>query len=324
MFLSSVGLSVLLSHVSRYDHTHSLADINMRLVESSQYLFHSPLHVTVDDREKFPEPRGRNLTKEDVKLLVNPRYSCAKASLVVCVISAPANVERRNLIRETWGHPEHSANMAVLFILGKPSSENLMNEIGDESFKYGDMVIGAFQDHYENLTIKSVVAYGWSYRYCNATFILKVDDDVLVKVFTLQTFINDLKLHNDTSGVIFCAKQQSSPPYRKGKYGVSEWEYSGKVYPPFCSGPAYLMSRDVTSAIYEAAVNRPMFRLEDVYLTGFLRHKLGFYITQGYKAYANGVLLERMFQETHILFGHSQNNTSKFRKMWKNILRSKS
>lgn len=44
--------------------------------------------------------------------------------------------------------------------------------------------------------------------------------------------------------------------------------YTGRVYPNYLSGTAYLMSIDVVSKLYSAALRTPIFHLEDVYITG--------------------------------------------------------
>jgi beta-1,3-galactosyltransferase 1 len=51
--------------------------------------------------------------------------------------------------------------------------------------------------------------------------------------------------------------------------------YQGAVYPNYLSGTGYVMSRDVVSRLYQAALKTPLFHLEDVYLTGLCAHAAG-------------------------------------------------
>lgn len=51
--------------------------------------------------------------------------------------------------------------------------------------------------------------------------------------------------------------------------------YQGTVYPNYLSGTGYVMSRDVVSQLYQAALKTPLFHLEDVYLTGLCAHAAG-------------------------------------------------
>jgi beta-1,3-galactosyltransferase 1 len=51
--------------------------------------------------------------------------------------------------------------------------------------------------------------------------------------------------------------------------------YQGTLYPNYLSGTGYVMSRDVVSRLYHAALKTPLFHLEDVYLTGLCAHAAG-------------------------------------------------
>lgn len=44
--------------------------------------------------------------------------------------------------------------------------------------------------------------------------------------------------------------------------------YSEKIYPNYLSGTGYVMSLDVASKLYQAALVTPLLHLEDVYITG--------------------------------------------------------
>ena len=50
--------------------------------------------------------------------------------------------------------------------------------------------------------------------------------------------------------------------------------YPGSRYPDWLSGSAYLMDRDVAATLYQAALNTPLFHIEDVFLTGILASKV--------------------------------------------------
>lgn len=50
--------------------------------------------------------------------------------------------------------------------------------------------------------------------------------------------------------------------------------YPGKVYPNYVSGTAYVMSIDVVPKLYSAALQTPLFHLEDVYITGICSQRV--------------------------------------------------
>uniref|UniRef100_A0A2H8TWB9 UDP-GlcNAc:betaGal beta-1,3-N-acetylglucosaminyltransferase 5 n=1 Tax=Melanaphis sacchari TaxID=742174 RepID=A0A2H8TWB9_9HEMI len=47
------------------------------------------------------------------------------------------------------------------------------------------------------------------------------------------------------------------------KYYVSRTQYTGRVYPDFCTGPAYLMTRSAVSPLYEAALGKDFDMVDD-------------------------------------------------------------
>lgn len=47
------------------------------------------------------------------------------------------------------------------------------------------------------------------------------------------------------------------------KYYVSRTQFAGRVYPDFCTGPAYLMTRSTVSPLYEAALGRDFDVVDD-------------------------------------------------------------
>lgn len=50
--------------------------------------------------------------------------------------------------------------------------------------------------------------------------------------------------------------------------------YSGKVYPNYVSGTSYVMSIDVVPKLFAAALETPIFHLEDVYITGICSQRV--------------------------------------------------
>lgn len=47
-----------------------------------------------------------------------------------------------------------------------------------------------------------------------------------------------------------------------------KYMFSEKIYPNYLSGTGYVMSLDVASKLYHAALETPLLHLEDVYITG--------------------------------------------------------
>ena len=100
---------------------------------------------------------------------------------IVC--SHPKHFDHRKAIRSTWGNDFNNLHMIdsnlhgqIIFQVGlEPRTHGIDKLIKDESDQFGDILIQDFIEHYNNLTIKTVMLL----KYVNhlpviPSFILKV------------------------------------------------------------------------------------------------------------------------------------------------------
>ena len=71
------------------------------------------------------------------------------------------------------------------------------------------------------------------------------------------------------------AKKWKPVRNKSSKYFLSLAQYKHPFFPDFTTGPAYLLSIDTIHKLYEGALNETFIKLEDVFTTGFVAHKLG-------------------------------------------------
>ena len=121
-----------------------------------------------------------------------------------------------------------------------------------------------------------------------------VDDDVVVYIPNLIDYIDsllqsvvDVKSIND-AGLKPCYQdlplvcvynmQDKDSPNRwyYSKWYTSKEDYSGNVWPAYCRGGLYLMSNKLAADIFEESRTTPLLMMDDVWITGFMRRKLGF------------------------------------------------
>ncbi len=207
-------------------------------------------------------------------------------TFLVYVYSAPDNFNQRQLIRHTWGNSSYydksdPFRIHVIFVVGVSLDDSHVDissrtrRVVQEHCSHGDMLVLNFRESYYNLTLKGLAAMTWLTRHVNAVdVILKTDDDVLLNTFS---WFNEAVLmrNNSCTTCIRCRVFSYATPHRSGKWGVSYMEYPNPVYPPFCSGTGYLMTRDAMSAIVKRAAYDDLFKLEDVYFTGIVAEKAG-------------------------------------------------
>ncbi|XP_015602344.1 beta-1,3-galactosyltransferase 5 [Cephus cinctus] len=242
--------------------------------------------------------------------------------LVIIVMSAPSHVEARTAIRQTWGHFGQRRDVSILFMLGATSDVRIERILVHEQLMYGDVIRGNFLDSYSNLTLKTISTLEWVDNYCsNVRFILKTDDDMFINVPRLLSFISK---HSKDKNVIFGRLAKKWKPIRnkKSKYYVSQAQYKPSIFPDFTTGPAYLLSSDVVHKLYKASLDQTYLKLEDVFTTGIVAHKLGIK-----RAHANEFLNKRIsYSPCNVQRGisiHMVKYSEQF-DLWKKLLDGKS
>lgn len=210
--------------------------------------------------------------------LITPNVSkCDTDVFLLCVVyTALSHSYERGLIRTTWANvTEHEGiKIKTFFILGTQynNSEFIQLSIDEESKKHHDILQFDFLDTYYNLSNKMLSAIKWKRKNCpNIQYILKVDDDVFVNVPAL---VNIFHRPIDFKG-FYCSVSPRSKVQRKGKYAVTYEEYANEYYPPYCTGPAYLLSNEWLDVLYEESLYSKPYPLDDVFFTGLIAEKVG-------------------------------------------------
>lgn len=242
--------------------------------------------------------------------------------LVIVIMSAPTHIEARTAIRQTWGHYGQRRDVSIVFMLGSTRDKKIEKLLQQEQRLYGDVVRGRYIDSYSNLTLKTISSLEWVSTYCSEVkFMLKTDDDMFINVPRLLSFVYK---HARERNVIFGRLAKKWKPIRnkKSKYYVSQAQYKPAVFPDFTTGPAYLLSRDVVNKLYEAALDQTYLKLEDVFTTGIVAHKLGIK-----RSHANEFLNKRIaYNPCNIQRGisiHMVKYSEQF-DLWKKLLDGKS
>ena len=126
--------------------------------------FHVPtsppsIETPYDDTIKLPNRFLRNSSSENdpVSLLYSPTVP-ENTRILLLVKGALDHQQKRDSIREIY----KSEFLNVRFIVGKSTkNDNLNEEILQEVYEFNDVIIGDFEDTYENLVFKSLAALYW-------------------------------------------------------------------------------------------------------------------------------------------------------------------
>ncbi|NXC65070.1 B3GT4 galactosyltransferase, partial [Aleadryas rufinucha] len=204
-------------------------------------------------------------------LLSPPPCSPPAPFLLILVPSAPSHVEQRLAVRDTWGGPwgvSGTPRTRTVFVLGVSSSATTQRQLLGESRQHRDILQGDFGDTYGNLTLKTLLLLRWARECCGgAPFLLKADDDAFVNAPAVATYLATWSGGPPARlylGRVHWAVAPNRDP--RSRHHVPEGLYPGGRFPPYCSGTAYVLSRQAATAVLGAAARVPLVGPEDVWV----------------------------------------------------------
>ncbi|XP_041347342.1 beta-1,3-galactosyltransferase 1-like [Gigantopelta aegis] len=264
------------------------------------------------------------------RYLLNPKTFCSKKDIFIIayVHSTPDHFEKRDAIRQTWGKMKYYLNKRaeVVFIMGQVANTGVMTSVRNESGIHGDIVQEDFVDSYRNLTYKAIAGLKWVSTFCRqAVYVLKTDGDIFVNVYALVKYMQSTaELRYARTKLIQCIVWQNMKVIRNNssKWYVSKEEFSPNVYPPYCSGSAYLMSSGVTGRLYRTSLTTQFFWVDDYYITGLLVHKLNITHRPYNRAYVfdNSRVLEELNNTKHHSYVFFHVNVPMMFKLWNVVI----
>lgn len=233
-----------------------------------------------------------NKTKEETILNPSATYSinkpkaCTerKIDVVIPVHSAITNFKRREVARkELQGRyaKRKQTHTLMIFFVGLPSNSlknvsAFQNKLWYESKVYNDIIQININDTYKNLAHKATAVLQWLATYCaNTELVLKIDDDVRINPLPMLDLLYRHKLM--TPDFVVGHRRSGIRPQRskESQWYVSCEEFPNATYPKFVFGPAIGYSTSTVIKLYQKARRTKMIWLDDVFVTGICREKLG-------------------------------------------------
>ncbi|XP_055847176.1 beta-1,3-galactosyltransferase 1 [Episyrphus balteatus] len=298
------------------DTSAALGGNNLSLVSFTSSSSSSATELPFDNESLPADDYSTLIDFRDFKFLIN-QVPCARtntAYFLILIHSAPANDEKRQVIRETWGSVR-SPHLRLLFLVGAVKTNKLQHQLDVENTKFSDLIQGNFVDDYRNMTYKHVMALKWFIYFCpKAKYLVKTDDDVFVNTLQLLEYVDLQRQHqrpimspftprtynvpssssssspDNTSHILnvlqpknflFCQRLAEARVKRsyRSKWRVSGKEYAGRYYPPYCPGYSIVYSPDVVFRLYKEAQHSKYFWIDDVHITGTLAQNSNITIT---------------------------------------------
>ena len=231
-----------------------------------------------------PESTGGKcfLKKYCFHFIYKPKQVCFNDSVLLFtfIFSHPSNSKKRNLIRDTWANKVlfNAHQIRAIFLVGKSidKEQGFDESFWAETMSHQDLVVIDQEDSFNYLTVKGIFGLHIATTLCpKAEYVMKTEDDMLINTFAL---IDELQHFNNSNTILGYIVYNAIVPRWSGHTSLAG--YPNNTWPPFYSGSGFVMSADVSRALYYLALNdardeKDMISIDDVYITGVLVSKLG-------------------------------------------------
>ncbi|XP_065194981.1 uncharacterized protein LOC135826279 [Sycon ciliatum] len=211
------------------------------------------------------------------------RQPVQSLSLLLIVKTGPDYFQRRQVTRRLWFSRCTSGQLygnrsdltlkkqwmmklvtvECLFLIGNSANATVMRKLKEEIAQKGDVFLAPFADGYDRMTSKTQWSLMWSLRRDNHyDYLMMVDDDAYIVLHHLIPWLLSQPRHEFYSGhlhknrgMIHCSSSASSRQRHQNCVDGSSPVFKGKrQYPPFASGFAYILSRDVVQLSVQEVV----------------------------------------------------------------------
>lgn len=191
--------------------------------------------------------------------------------LLVVVITKPSAFNHREAYRSTVLSPIISQCMEDtrhVFLIGQSADAEIQTKLEEENRQHNDIVQGYFQDSYQNLTIKSLYLLKWASENCQGvSFVFKLDDDVYAVLEDIRFYLKMKQNEINQYAILGSIFDGVKPIHDTNNKWYVE-NFNEAVFPRYVSGTAYVLSASLLKPLFEAGINLPFVRLEDVFVTG--------------------------------------------------------
>ena len=201
---------------------------------------------------------------------------CEKTTVLFLVTSHSSNRKRRQAIRDNWGFPDifklfkvkFGMSYQVFFSVGLAENTEEAKKINKEAKKFKDILIVDRNEDFYDLTRRVMAGFEWAVQQCDFNYLFKMDDDIFINIPNVMDFLsnNTIASHNETlyAGDMNIEALVNRDP--KSKYMVTYKEWPTEIYPPYCSGGGFIISRNLIEKIIPFFDWEDPFKIDDAYI----------------------------------------------------------
>ena len=223
----------------------------------------------VTDGKKRRKSKATVINQSSVK-------KCKKSTILFLVTSHSSNTKRRAAIRNNWGFPDifklfktkFDLDYQVYFSVGLADNNEEWKKTNQEAETHQDILIVDRNEDFYDLTRRVMAGFEWAVQQCDFTYLFKMDDDIFINIPNVMNFISNstIAAHNKTlyAGDMNIEALVNRDP--KSKYRVTYKEWPTEIYPPYCSGGGFIISRGIIEQIIPYFDWEDPFKIDDAYI----------------------------------------------------------
>lgn len=250
-----------------------------KMLKHLQELWKLNEHYTSEWLKVLPE--GQPILGEtyDAQFNDSDNYGCPMngrgIKLLIIINSPPQNREHRLNIRKTYGFYKILPDVKIFFFIGDSDNPNIENKLKAEERLFNDIVRSKRKDRHFWLTYKMVSILEFVMKKClYARYVAKVEDNVFINIPAILTFIDE---HRHDERKIYGLPRVQVPVSREVtvKTFLRQEEYPAMFLPEFIDGKFFFMKVNLVPELFYTSLKTQFFKLDDVFLTGFVAPQLG-------------------------------------------------
>eukprot|EP00448_Togula_jolla_P037499 CAMPEP_0170623416 /NCGR_PEP_ID=MMETSP0224-20130122/29687_1 /TAXON_ID=285029 /ORGANISM="Togula jolla, Strain CCCM 725" /LENGTH=333 /DNA_ID=CAMNT_0010949869 /DNA_START=67 /DNA_END=1068 /DNA_ORIENTATION=+ len=175
--------------------------------------------------------------------------------LFIGVNTAPGNVLQRQEIRQSWMQSPYvrgpNPGVVVKFVVGHAERDSEDAKLlATDMAAHDDFLQLPIPEGYHNLVNKTIELFQWFAWHGNARYAMKLDDDSYPNLNRLIPLL-ELKTQNKKRNTYAGDMMMQNKPLLWGKWRQDPAVYNETYYPPYASGPGYLLGADLIRTMFK-------------------------------------------------------------------------
>ncbi|TUD19544.1 N-acetyllactosaminide beta-1,3-N-acetylglucosaminyltransferase 3 [Bagarius yarrelli] len=188
--------------------------------------------------------------------------------LLLVIKSSPTNYEQQAVLRKTWAKERTQDGMFIRTVFLTGTSGFSLEKL-------------------------RVLFLDWMQDWClTADFFFNGDDDIFANTDNMVDFLKGQRDIDGSKHMFTGHMLRNSVPIRDNntKYYIPEQIEPNNLYPPYCSGGGYILSRFTAMTIFHMSLSVTLMPIDDVYMCMCLE-KAGLIPSTHKGVWANGLIL---------------------------------